>query len=172
MDKLKELLDELKDIKYGWIDLVGNVHEKIDREKFESDYRLQIPNDIIKNGYAICWDMVEYERLFMIQNNISYKSIFISHNVDSKYRFHTLILCYFDDKIYWFENAFKNFKGIRVYENNIDCFKDIAYEFLIENDILKEGEFTFFDYDKPEYNISASEFVEHCMKGKEITLNK
>lgn len=169
-DKMEKLTTFLKSIKYGWIDLNGEIHYKIDKEKFLSDYRLLSPDKLSDQKIGICFDMVEYERIYLQNNNIHGQSILIVHEKDHKPTIHTFMIYQNNNKYYWIEYAFRKTSGIRSYSNIHDCLENVKREFLNENNITAPGNISLYNYEKPPYNITQQEFIKHCLSG--LLLNK
>ena len=48
----------MNDIKYGYLDINGNIHYVIDKD-FGSLYILQSPGETLNNIVGVCWDQVE-----------------------------------------------------------------------------------------------------------------
>ena len=58
---IKEIMNILNNIEYGYVDINGKIHFDIDKN-FSQVYKLQNPKEIFKNGVGVCWDQVELER--------------------------------------------------------------------------------------------------------------
>lgn len=63
----------MNDIKYGYLDINGNIHYVID-EDFDSKYKLQSPNETLNNKVGVCWGQVELERYLFEKENIEFKT--------------------------------------------------------------------------------------------------
>lgn len=169
MNNIIELLNQMKDFEYGWIDKNGLRYvNKIVMNKFTTDYYLQNPKDLDKTKIGICWDQVEYERLFFEENKIKYKTYFILYTKDQKNFIHTFLIFNLNNKYYWFENTYKNNTGIFEYSSLDDCLKNVQEAFINENKIddVKREIIMFYEYDKPSYGINANSFITHCISSK------
>lgn len=168
---MKVLTNFLEQVKYGWIDLEGNVHEKIDKDKFMNDYRLLNPDKLEKQMIGICFDMVEYERKYLNDRNIDCKSLLIVHEKDYKPMIHAFLIYKENNEYFWIEYAFRTMIEIRKYQTLKECLEDVKQEFLLENNISDIGKIYFYSYEKPEYGINQEEFIKHCLKGKLLNQN-
>lgn len=166
---MKKLTTFLENINYGWVDLAGDIHSKIDKFKFITDYRLLSPEKLSVQKIGICFDMVEYERQYLQNKNIEGKSILLVHLKDGKPLIHAFMIYQDNNQYYWIEYAFKKVRGIRSYQDLTTCLTDIKQEFLTENNITDIGQITFYNYSKPSYNIDQQTLINHCLNG--IILN-
>ena len=75
MKEIFEFYNEIKDIRYGWHDKDGNIHESLKghKEKFIQ----QDVDTILKDRYAICVEMCEVQREFFNKHQIDNKTIMI-----------------------------------------------------------------------------------------------
>ena len=64
-----DIMDIMNDIKYGYLDINGNIHYVIDKD-FESLYKLQSPGETFNNKVGVCWDQVELERYLFDKKNM------------------------------------------------------------------------------------------------------
>jgi len=162
---MKKLIEFLSQVNYGWIDLDGKIHEKIDKDKFMSDYRLLSPDKMEEYKVGICFDMVEYERKYLEERNIFGKSLLIVHEKNGKPLIHAFMLYRNGSEYCWIEYAFKKMIGIRKYQTIKECLEDIKGEFLLENNINDIGKISFYLYQKPQYGIGQQEFIINCLNG-------
>ena len=122
MNTPEELIDKMHNIKYGWIDKEGTKHDsKIIRAIFEKDWYLQDPHDLENTKVGVCWDQVEYERLFFQEKNIPFKTIFMIYDTGIKQHMHTFLVYKENKKYCWIENTYEHFIGI----NKYDTFKEL-----------------------------------------------
>lgn len=170
MENVELLLKEMSNIEYGWIDKTGYKYiNKIAKNKFITDWYLQKPQEIKKTQIGICWDQVEYERNFFETHKIKHKCIFMIYEDGIKNPMHTFLIFKDKNKYYWFENTYNNVKGIISFDNLKDCIEKVKYEFKKENALEEIGEKLYlYVYEKPEYEISAEEFVNHCISSLKV----
>ena len=166
----KELLNILKDIKYGWVDKNGNVN--IDNyENFEKNYILQSPEEIKKNKVGICWDQVEFIRDFFIKKGKKVKTYFLIYN-EGVCPTHTFLTYEENGKYYWVEHAWDLFSGIYEYNSEFELLIDVRNKY-IENELpidFKSDLLTIYEYEKPKFHISVNEFIDFCINGKKIKI--
>ena len=158
MNEVEIFYDKIKNIKYGWHDKDNILHTRLVIDKFRKEYKMQKIANILKSGYAICWEMCELQRNFMERNN-------------SNNECHTFTAFKLDKDWYWFEASWKGKKGIHkfsslkdileFYRNNFGDFAKKGYD---KNNIL------FYEYDRNFDGCSCEEFYVHCLSGKLIKL--
>lgn len=170
----KEAMDLMNDIEYGWVDKNRRKHTNDnDDNDFSNNYILQSPNEIIKNKIGVCYDQVELERYYFKANDWNIKTYFIVHYDNDKCPTHTFLTFKSNNKYYWFEHAWKKFRGIHKYSSLKELLIDVKDKFIkyeldnnciIENLILRE-------YQRPNYHISLADFFKHCELGQVIDIN-
>ena len=171
---LKSILNNMKDIKYGFADKDKNIYpddEKNWDNNFQTKYFLQAPKTLIKTKYGVCWDQVELERYFLEQENIRYNSYFII-NYDGKiFPTHTFIIANDETNYYWIEHSWEPHRGIHKYKSLNEALLSVKNKF--DNMIKKKYNIhndytTIYEYTKPKYNITANEFFKHCESGNKV----
>ena len=163
---MNDIYNELENIQYGYIYNGNDISD--DQYKFGKYYRLQSPDELLKSGYGVCWDQVEYERYLFDKDNISYKSYFIYLNDHDGLPSHTFMVITNNDKYYWFEHSWYDYKGIHEYNNIDDLFNDVIDKFIYSHKDIKYDELLLYKYNKPDYNISCDEFYNYIDKQKLI----
>ena len=171
LDFIKPLINIIEDIEYGWIDKNNNKHYIVD-ETYANNYKLQSPEEIIENKIGVCWDQVELERCYFEKINYPTKTYFLVHYDDDKCPTHTFLVFELDNKFYWFEHAWKTYKGLHEYNSLIDLLNDVKEKFItneLENKYNKNN-LILREYKKPNFNLSTQEFYKHCETGKIINI--
>ena len=160
MRSIKNFYEEIKDIKYGWHDKKGNLHEKLTDGNFAKQYKMQKTKDIKNSGYAICWELCELQRKYFKKRQIKHKTIFVILKKDRRLPCHTFSIINYNNKWYWFETSWENQKGIHEF-NSIPEILD----FYREN---------FRDFTKGDYNNTEDEKIvtNDEIKGKVIFHSK
>lgn len=161
----------MEEIEYGYKDVNNKYHDSVDNE-FADNYRLESPAEIEESKLGICWDQVEYERYLFDKQNIKNNTYFIVHYDNDKCPTHTFLIYEDNNKYYWFEHAWENFKGIHEYDSIEKALKDIKDKFIkyeLNNNYVNRN-LCIYRYDKPEYGLSVSEFYKHCEKGENIII--
>lgn len=168
-----EVMDLMKNIKYGWVDKNNNKHSIVD-SSYSDNYILQSPHQVIKNKIGVCWDQVELERYYFKGNDWNIKTFFIVYYDGDKCPTHTFLTFEKNNKHYWFEHSWKKFSGIHEYESLKELLLDIKDKFInneLDNDYVLKN-LVLYEYKKPKYNISVQEFYKHCESGIQVSLNK
>lgn len=175
----EELLDFMKkNINYGYLGKNGRVYHYDDPD-YNSDwynnYILQNSNDLLKNLYGTCWDQVELERKWFLNNNYEIKTIFemVKLDYDNEYPTHSFLIYKEDNNWYWFENADSNNRGIHKY-NSLEELLNYQNQKYVE--LLKTLNITnkeiyniiVTEYSKPKEHICAEEYFEHVIKSNII----
>ena len=77
---------------------------------------------------------------------------------------HTFLTFKKNDKLYWFEHAWTDLKGIYEYNSLDELFEDIKdkYEEFELKFKCKRDKLNIYEYSKPKYNLSPTEFRKHC----------
>ena len=60
-EMVNNIMNQMNDIEYGYLDINGIIHSNTD-ELFSKLYKLQSPQETLKNKTGVCWDQVELER--------------------------------------------------------------------------------------------------------------
>ena len=164
-----EIMNLMQNIEYGWIDKNKTKHTIID-ETYSDNYILQSPKEVIKNQIGVCWDQVELERYYFKGNDYNIKTYFIVHYDDNKCPTHTFLTFEKNNKYYWFEHAWKKFRGIHEYNTLKELLIDITDKFIkyeLNNNYIKEN-IILREYKKPKYHLTVQEFYKHCENGTYI----
>lgn len=168
----KDVMNLMNKIDYGWMDKNGIKHIG-EFDMFPDKYILQSPKDIIKSQLGVCWDQVELERYYFKDFSDSIKTFFIvSYNKD-KCPTHTFLTYQKNNKYYWFEHSWENFRGIHQYGTLKELLSDIKNNFIHYelNDKYIKDNLVIYEYTKPKYNISVSDFYKHCENGNLVDLD-
>lgn len=166
---IEDIMKIMNDIEYGYKDINDKVHFDAD-EDFSKLYRLQSPQETLKNKIGVCWDQVELERYLFDKMNINLKTYFIVHYDNDKCPTHTFLIYNENDKYYWFEHSWKKYRGIHVYDNKLDALKDIKTKFIKDelNNNYNYMNLCVYEYTKPKYGLNVFDFYKHCENGKNI----
>ena len=178
MDNIKtpeELLSFMsKNIEYGFLGKNGHIYHKDDSDWYEQ-YILQTKEELLNNKVGTCWDQVEFERDWFINNGYEIKTIFEMVNIDyeNNYPTHTYLAYKNDDNWYWFEHSDFNNRGIHKYNKFDELISDQFnkyVEFLKTFGITKEeiDKIIITEFDKPKEHVSAREYFDHVLDSKFI----
>ncbi len=165
-----EIMELMKNIEYGFVDKERNKYKVVD-DKYQNNYILQSPNEVIKNKIGLCLDQVELERYYFKSSDLNIKTYFIVYD-DNMYKAHTFLTFEKNNKYYWFEHSWGKFMGIHEYISLKELLLDIKLKFIryeLDNNYNKE-KFTLYEYKRPKYHVSLKEFCNHCSSGKLIDI--
>lgn len=167
---MKEILDyfnEIKNINYGWHDKEGKIHESL--SNYRDNFIQQDLETILKDNYAVCWEMCELQRDFFNKNNIEHITVFAYLNNSKNNACHTFSVFFKNNKAYWFEASWKNKKGIHEF-NSLDEILDYYRDNFIDFSKCEydKNNMLFFKYDGIKAGMNAKEFINHCLNSKKI----
>ena len=180
----EELLNFMSNnINYGYLGRSGRVYHYNDSdfdESWYSEYILESSIDLFKNLYGNCFDQVEFERDWFINNNYDVKTIYEMVKLDYKNDYPTHSFLVFKNKNgkwCWFENADFNNRGIHEFNSFADLIKYQYNKYLkflrtfnISDDEIRSIIMT--EFNKPKSHISASEYLNHVTSSKSINLKE
>lgn len=167
-----EILTLMDNIEYGWVDTLNHSHDR-EFELMFTNYHLQTPQEIIKNKVGVCWDQVELERFYFKPHTMNTKTFFIVHYDNNECPTHTFLTYEKDNKYYWFEHSWEVHRGIHEYPSLDSLLKDVRSKFIIHelNNNYNSNNLVIYEYSKPKYHLSVTEFISHCEQGIKISLN-
>ena len=161
----------MQEIEYGWVDKEGNKRYLVD-DTYSDNYRLQSPQQVLKNKIGVCWDQVELERYYF-KNDLNIKTYFLVHYDNDKCPTHTFLTFEKNNKYYWFEHSWARFKGIHGYDSMKELLLDVRKKFIVSelNNNYNENNLILREYTKPKFGVSVIEFYKHCESGKIINIS-
>ena len=179
----EELLNFMSyNINYGYLGKNGRVYHYDDpdfNDDWFDEYILENSDDLAKNLYGNCWDQVEFERDWFLKNGYEVKTIYemVNLDYDNDYPSHSFLIYKDNDEWCWFENADFNNRGIHRYNSYDELLSDQYKKYLeflktfnIKDDEIEKIIVT--DFDKPKEHISASEYLNHVIDSKLITVTE
>lgn len=171
INKIYEIYENNKDIKYAWRDKNGDIHDHIS-DGYIKNFMMQSPEDIQKSKIGNCWETVELTRYLLNKENIENKTYFFSIPMQNFYC-HSIIVAFVDNKYYWIENSFKYYKGVHEYNDFNKLINDVLDKFpqIINSNKIKYSQMKIYEYEKPSYHIGCIEFYLYCLRQKKITKN-
>lgn len=166
----KEVMDLMNSIDYGWIDSEGKYYNCLNKDNCNK-YKLLKAKDIIKNGFGVCWDQVEVERFYLRNNKINIRTIFMYYEDGIDDESHTFLTYQKNNKYYWFEHAWMEYKGIHEYDTFDALIQDVKNKFGRKiDDNFDNDRLHCYIYKKPKVGLGVDEFYEFCKQGEEINL--
>lgn len=178
-----ELLEFMsKYINYGYLGKSGRVYHFDDsdfNEKWFNEYILESKENILKTLYGNCWDQVELERYWFKKHGYEIKTIYemVKLNYDNNYPSHSFLIFKDKDGFWnWFENSDYKNRGIhkfdsinKLLEYQYSKYLDFLKTFNIKEDEIKE--IIFAEFEEPQKNISASEYLDFVINSTLININ-
>lgn len=116
---IKKLNKKLNSYSYGIIH-----NNKIINPKDESDfynwYHYLSPLEVDKYKCGVCWDLANYQEIYLKQHNINCQNYYIELKNEDKST-HTFTICKLNNKYIYLESSFKIFAGIYEFDNINEC---------------------------------------------------
>ena len=170
---IKDLMDRMEDIEYGFKDEEGNNILTTDLKKwddhFNDFYYLQTPEELLKSKCGVCWDQVELEREYFEKKNIPHKTYFVMLSDDDMLPSHTFLTFEKDNICYWYEHSWNAYCGIQEYLSEEELLKDVMEKFRKSHpEVKKDAPLYLYEYEKPKYHITCDEFYKYIETQKEI----
>ena len=175
----EKLLDFMSNIRYGYLGKNGRIYHQDDPDfnsSWYENYVLETKDDLLKNLNGNCWDQVEFEREWFLENGYEIKTIYEMVNLDYEniYPTHSFLIYKEKDNWYWFENADYNNRGIHKF-NTLEELLEYQYNKYVE--FLKTFNITdqelekiiITEFEKPKEHISAEEYLNHVVGSKQIS---
>lgn len=173
-EKINEILEKMNEIKYGWVDKNGIIHQKSGRNFFINNYRLQTIEETVEYKVGTCWEQVELARYYLEREDIPVQTFLILYNEENKIARHSIAIAEDFGKYCLVENSWKVYNEILVSERVEDILIKIIDLFpqmykIYDFDISK---IEIYKYNKPEPGLSYTEFTEYCRKQEKINLDE
>lgn len=167
-----------KYINYGYLDKDKKLHyyDDIDfNEKWFDNYVLESANDVLNTGVGNCFDQVELERDWFINNGYEVKTLYEMVRLDytNPYPTHTFLIYKDGDNWNWIENADYDNRGIHSFTslNELLNFNYVRYIELLKKYNIKDEEIDNIivtEYAKPKDGLNALEFLNYVTNSKRI----
>lgn len=168
-EMVNNIMTQMNNIEYGYLDINGIIHSNTD-ELFSELYKLQSPQETLKNKIGVCWDQVELERYLFEKDNIEFKTYFIVHYDNDSCPTHTFLIYKENNKYFWFEHSWEKYRGIKSYDTELEALKDIKEKFISTelNGVYNYMNLCIYEYSKPKYGVNVLEFYKHCENGNNV----
>ena len=114
VEEINKILEKLKEIKYGWADKNGVIHQKAGRNFFINNYRLQTIEETLEYKVGTCWEQVELARYYLEKEDIKNQTYLILYNDENKIARHSIAIAEVFGKYYLVENSWKINKTLKV----------------------------------------------------------
>lgn len=164
-------------IQYGFVGKNGKVYLDDNSDEWNDWYEqciVQTAEEVINTKVGTCFDQVELERLWFDNNNYETKTFFVWFEIDevNNYPTHSFLVFKNNDKWYWFENAFADFRGIHEFDSLDDAIDYVVkqhFEYIVREKIAKEEDeklLTVYEYPKLNKHLTVDEYIEHVTNSK------
>ena len=176
MNRILEIMDELRNIEYGFKDKNGAnlINSESWDKNFYNFYYLLTPEELLHSKCGVCWDQVDLERKLFNDANINCDTYFIYIDDNENLPSHTFLIFQLNDKYYWFEHSWYDMKGIHEYNNIKALLNDVKNKFIDsrKNEINSNLNYETFiyKYNKPKYHISCDEFYSYIKTQERINI--
>ena len=131
MKELEDILRKLDEIKYGWIDINGEVHLNTMKD-FRKIYKTMSIETVLDRKIGICMEQVFLTHILLDQLDIPNKMfctrIYEDENfndLDAHEHMHCFSLCYIGDFVYHIEHANQEERGIYKYSSEEEAISKI-----------------------------------------------
>lgn len=172
----EELLSFLQhNVRYGFVGKNKKVYTHGDTEMgtdFQTEYRLQSPEELLESGHGVCWDTVEFERRWLTDHGYQPETYFMMFAKEggTDLPTHTFVTFERDSKWYWFEHAFADQEGIHEYADREELIEDVRnkhYDYARRNRSATPEDFARLrvaNYKQPGYGSSPEDFVSNIIE--------
>ncbi|SRR5574344_2355284 len=164
MNIIDAIMDTLNNIEYGFKDSDGfniiNDENKWNDEFYEFYYLLS-PEELLNTKCGVCWDQVELERKLFNDNNIQCSTYFIYLDDGADLPSHTFLTYQANNKYYWFEHSWYDYKGIHEYNTLNELLNDVKEKFVNSKDAKDKYPILIYKYNKPRYHIDCESFYKY-----------
>lgn len=123
-------------------------------------YYLQNPNEILRSGYGICYDQVEFARRWFVNNHYLVKTYF------SLYHNHAFLVYQDDDRYCLFERTLPKYNGIYSFgtiDQLLQFYKSLQV-FIKGN--LPISDIEIIEYVDPPFGVGFFEFISYVEESK------
>lgn len=161
-----ELYEYMKNnIEYGFYSsLDKKIHKRTETDNYNYEnllfnyYYLQKPEELFKTKAGICYDQVEFERKWFLDNGYEVHTFF------TPYHNHCFLVFKDRDYYYLFETCIKDINGIYIgetIEELLDYYKILQNNFDIE----------FYEYNNVTFGCNFINFISHIIKNEKYILD-
>ncbi len=164
-----KILEQMKDIKIGYVDRKGNYYHNCNND-FKEVYYLQKPQDLLNTKIGLCFDQVELERFLLSKYGFNLRTYYLLYQDGPLGPAHAFLLYKSNDRYYWIENAWYKYKGIHEYETKDLAFLDISKKFAQTIVNCKKDKLKLYEYDKPRSGSNYERFSVNAFNGRIVKL--
>ncbi len=129
MKELDDILAKLDEIKYGWIDINGEIHLN-NMKDFRRIYKTMSLETVLEKKLGICMEQVFLTHKLLDEKGIPNKMFCTRiyedetfNDLDMHERMHCFSLCYIGNDVYHIEHANQQERGIYKYHSEEEAIK-------------------------------------------------
>ena len=171
-EKLLNILNEIKQIHYGFVTLDGVVHKNAKRDYYLDNYRLMSVDDTLKYKVGTCYEQTEVIAYLLDKENISYKKYNIIYDVPNKIARHTFCVVEQDNKYVLMESSW-------LIDNNVfDTLEDLLisvvkkYPRMYKIEGLDLDKIEIYEYNKVNVGDDYYQYTDNIRStGTKININ-
>lgn len=151
----------MRPIRYGILTKSGKkiINPDLSKDEWYVMYVLQTPKQVLDNKVGVCWDQVELERDYCKKNEIPHATYIFTSDIPDDGNHTFLVFKTEDNKLYWFENSWREYRGIHgPYLSTKDVFKTIGKK------LSKHPNKYFYKYGTPQYGCGGEEYLNYVTR--------
>lgn len=170
---IDEILNEMNNISYGFVDRYGVVHTRIKLGFYMKEYRLQSPEITDKYKVGTCWDQVELIREILNKNNINTETYLFDYDEEGVLAKHTIAVALIDGKYYWMESSWKGQEDFSFVDDINIILRQVVekYPAIYKIKNYNEDKLKIYKYDKVQSGVTFDEFCAFCRNGEVVSLD-
>jgi len=167
-ETVKNILEEMKEISYGWVEPNGVKHFKSKQNYFKEFYRIMTIDEIKKYKVGTCFESAKYASYLLKEKGLSPRSFMINYDDPNKLAKHTFTVVNDDKNYYWVESSWVNdqikFDSL---EDLIEAvIKRYPRMYKIEN--LDRNLIHVYEIDEFTDHLSLNDFVEKIKSNEKV----
>ena len=165
---VNNILEEMKEISYGWVEPNGVKHFKSKQNYFKEFYRIMTIDEIKEYKVGTCFESAKYAAYLLKEKGLKPRSFMINYDDPNKLAKHTFTVVNDDKHYYWVEASWVNDKiKFDSLEDLIEAvIKRYPRMYLIEN--LNRDLIHVYEIDEFYDHMSLNDFVEKIKTNEKV----
>lgn len=102
---ITEVLDKMKNIKYGWVDKYNVIHTHSKLQYFLDNYLYMSIEDTLKYKVGTCFEKANLCKYYLEKHGIDSKVYMIDYDTNEKFAKHTICVVEDNGIFYWVESS-------------------------------------------------------------------
>ncbi len=172
-EKIKNILDKMKKISYGWVDLYDVIHRYAHRQFFLENYHFMAIDKVLEKRVGTCFEQTALVSYYLEQENILNHTFMIIYNDPNKIARHTVCIAEVNNNFYLMESAWLVNEEEKVYSSYEEILLKIVkrYPKMYKIDDFNKDLMEIYEYTDPKPGMTYEEFSENARKGKKIIID-